>query len=103
LSQSYSTPRSCSSRRAVRISTNCGTWPRRHSSSVSSEANSNGRAAFLDPLTAISPRNGTPPRTTILSIPLALSERDNAHYVHQSQLQPVGRLFCVFSLSLWER
>src|SRR5581483_5792279 len=45
----------------------------RHSSSVNSVANSSGNAAFFDPLTLTSPRNGTPPRTTILSILHCLS------------------------------
>ena len=74
LSQSDWAPSSLMRRRAVRISTNCGIRPSRHSSSVSNVANRSGNAAFFDPPTLTSPRNGTPPRTTILSIPLYLSD-----------------------------
>src|SRR5437867_1357936 len=84
-----STPRSWSNRTVVRMSASAGTLRNRHGSRVRRDANKSGSAEFFEPLTATSPHNRLPPRTTILStaVPPSL-DRQNPLDARQVSVDP---------------
>src|SRR5436309_1763367 len=69
------------------MSASAGTLRNRQCSRVSSDANKSGRAEFFEPLTATSPLNCLPPRTTILSTCVAL-DRQNPLDARQVSVGP---------------